>query len=126
MCNYFVVFVFHQICQLLFHFTFLNLGKCPSDSLSCDDGAKCIPRKLICDFKYDCRDRQDENIERCGDFRSAGVLNDNYDEGKIINEAMMQLYNLTDLDELVEFCSKILSFWQFRNLNIFFKVFVVG
>ena len=118
LCNYFVVFVFHQICRLLFHFTFLTLGKCPSDSLSCDNGTKCIPRKFICDFKYDCRDKQDEKIIRCGDFRSIGVINDNYEEGIKINEALMQTHNLTDSDEIEDFCSKVM-FMSFKNLTAF-------
>lgn len=35
------------------HYFQWHLGECTSGYLSCDNG-KCIPQKLICDFKQDC------------------------------------------------------------------------
>lgn len=48
-------FVYLPSIGLFDSFRWWLSGDCPSDSLSCDKGTKCVPQKLVCNFEQDCQ-----------------------------------------------------------------------
>ncbi|KAG5681219.1 hypothetical protein PVAND_010673 [Polypedilum vanderplanki] len=76
---------------------YISLGECEVGFFACDNGTICLPQKLVCDFKPDCKDKTDEVPRLCGNLYGSNVVTSN--DLKIgINRYvyLKKIYNFTD------------------------------
>ncbi|CRK90809.1 CLUMA_CG004499, isoform A [Clunio marinus] len=99
------LFLFGLVVLIALSTFYASLGSCPIDSLSCDNGTFCVPRKLVCNFVKDCQDGQDENVWRCGNlYGSKKVIYADALEGKKVYEEFNKTYQFQNINDFWDYC----------------------